>query len=88
MEQFFGDTLDCHDGDYLPHSVCKSVLILWTPGSGWEMMREGTGMEAEGRHERRHFILLSVVYNPGTGFLADDSGVELFYTHKNRESQQ
>ena len=84
-EQFTADTLDCYNGDYLPYSFCKSVLFIWTPGSGGEMMRDGTGMEALLNVKRKHFLLLSVLYNAGTGFLSDDSGMKLYYTSKDME---
>ena len=42
-------------------------------------------MEAARNVKRKHFLLLSVLYSGGTGFLSDDSGMMLYYTSKDME---
>ena len=74
VTEFTTDTQDCGTGSYPPHTVCKAVLFSWAPGSGGEILGEGVGLEAH------HYLLLESSYNAGTGFLADSSGVQLFYT--------
>ena len=80
-EDVAGDTHDCSDDIFPMYKFCKSVLFLWSPGSEGEILREGTGLEGG----KDHYLLLQVIYNPTTGFLSDNSGVRLFYTHQERE---
>ena len=81
-KEFTAKTQDCNDGNYPPHTVCKSVLFIWTPGSGGEMLQQGAGLEALLDEKRKHYFLLENIYNAGTGFLSDNSGVELFYSRQ------
>ena len=48
-------------------------------------MKEETGLKALLIEKRKHYFLMQVIYNAGTGFLTDDSGMELFYTRKEME---
>ena len=48
-------------------------------------MQEETGLKTLVNEKRKHYFLLQVIYNAGTGFLTDDSGMELFYTRKEME---
>ena len=58
---------------------CSRLLVIWTPGSRGEMLPVSSGIELRGGRLR-----LEVTYNPGTGWLYDSSGIELFYsTEKN-----
>ena len=81
-EEFTADTLSCNDANYPPYKVCKSVLFIWTPGSGGEMLQQGVGLESLLDENRKHYLLLENIYNAGTGFLSDNSGVELFYSRQ------
>ena len=63
-----GDPGDCG-------AECGRLLLLWTPGSGGEALPVNTGLALAGGRLR-----LEVTYNPGTGWLYDSSGMELFYT--------
>ena len=70
----------------------QKLLFSWGPGSVGEQLAVGTGIKVE----RGHYILLQVrvhkqqelicdlqvEYNPGTGFLTDDSGIVLQYHRK------
>ena len=49
------------------------------------MMEEGVGLQALVNGDRKHYFLLQITYNAGTGFLSDDSGMQLFYTRKEME---
>ena len=55
--------------------ACSEVMFVWRPGSGGEVLPQGTGLE---RADRK--LMLEVVYNSGTGWLYDQSGMEIFYS--------
>ena len=58
---------------------CGRLLVIWAPGSRGEQLPVSAGVEMRGGH-----LMLEVTYNPGTGWLYDSSGIELFYsTEKN-----
>ena len=68
------DSGECHD-----QAQCGRLLVIWAPGSRGELLPVNAGIEMRGGH-----IMLEVTYNPGTGWLYDSSGMELFYsTDKN-----
>ena len=68
------DTGECGD-----QGQCGRLLVIWALGSLGEQMPGSAGIEMRGGH-----IMLEVTYNPGTGWLYDSSGIELFYsTEKN-----
>ena len=56
-------------------SQCSRLLVIWTPGSRGESLPVSSGTELRGGNLR-----LEVTYNPGTGWLYDSSGIELFYS--------
>ena len=55
--------------------LCSRLLVVWTPGSRGEMLPVSSGIELRGGNLR-----LEITYNPGTGWLYDSSGIELFYS--------
>ena len=58
-----------------PREQCSRLLVIWTPGSRGEMLPVSSGIELRGGRLR-----LEITYNPGTGWLYDSSGIELFYS--------
>ena len=56
-------------------SECGRLLVIWAPGSRGELLPASSGVELRGGR-----LMLEVTYNPGTGWLYDSSGVELFYS--------
>ena len=78
LGDFLRGTKDCSSGDFPPFDLCRRKLFTWGPGSLGEELGEGRGLAVE----RGHYLLLQVVYNPGTGFLEDESGLELHYSRR------
>ena len=54
---------------------CSQVIFVWRPGGGGETFPGEAGIE---RGDRK--LMLEVVYNSGTGWLYDQSGLEVFYS--------
>ena len=80
LKSFIGGTYNCYEEDFKPTSFCKSLLFVWAPGSTGELLEKGTGIKSLNNDMRRHHLLLQVIYNPGTGFLTDESGIRLYHT--------
>merc|ERR1719220_1138764 len=78
LEEYLKDTRKCNR--VMPQ--CKRLLFSWGPGSVGEKLAEGSGIKVE----RGHYLLLQVEYNPGTGFLTDDSGLVLHYHRRDELS--
>ena len=62
--------------------TCSQVVFVWRPGSPGEQFPPGAGIV---RADRK--LLLEVVYNPGTGWLYDQSGLEIFYSREEAEQE-
>ena len=54
---------------------CSKILFLWSPTSKGEKFPKNYGLTAE-----EGSLLLEVVYNPGSGYLYDGSGLDLYYS--------
>ena len=73
-----GVTRGCYGEEHPALVLCQRPLFTWGPGSPGEQLEEGSGLEVE----RGHLLLLRVEYNPGSGFLMDDSGLEVLYQRR------
>ena len=62
---------------------CSKILFLWTPTSNGEIFPENFGLIGE-----EGSLLLEVIYNPGTGWLYDASGLELFYHYSSEQPKK
>ena len=60
---------DCHE--YLRD--CHEILFTWHPGTLGEVLALDLLLDSEA-------LMLEVVYNPGTGWLKDSSGLRLHYS--------
>ena len=65
-------TAACQEGQ---RESCGQVVFVWSPGSPGEEFPAGAGIV---RGDRK--LLLEVVYNRGTGWLYDQSGLRIFYS--------
>ena len=61
---------------------CSQVVFVWSPGSPGEQLPAGAGLV---RGDRK--LLLEVVYNRGTGWLYDQSGLQIFYSKEELEQE-
>ena len=62
---------------------CSKILFLWTPTSNGEIFPENFALIGE-----EGSLLLEVIYNPGTGWLYDASGLELFYHYSSEQPKK
>ena len=62
---------------------CTKIIFLWKPGSNGEMFEENSGILVENDKS----FLLEITYNSGTGWLLDQSGLDLFYSKSNLENE-
>ena len=56
---------------------CSQVVFVWSPGSAGEKFPPGAGIV---RADRK--LLVEIVYNRGTGWLYDQSGLQIFYSQE------
>ena len=63
---------------------CGRLVGAWQPGSAGEVLGGGGALVAGGRGA---LLLLEVEYNPGTGWLHDSSGLEMFYTDQEPDNK-
>ena len=58
-------------------------MFLWRPGSNGEIFEENSGIPVN----QNNSLLLEITYNSGTGWLLDQSGLDLFYTKNTVDKQ-
>ena len=72
-------TGECAEDDL---KSCSRLLFVWTRGSRGELFPQQSALKLNSRH-----VLLEVIYNSGTGWLYDSSGLELFYSEDDPDYQ-
>jgi len=66
------------DGDActeLIETSCSKIAFVWRPGVAGESFDENSGIFSPEK-----YLLLEILYNPGTGWLLDQSGFKIFYS--------